>query len=123
MIRWLALFPNPVTGLDEPVAGPDGQPWTWMAPNREYAIRLAKRDLTPAQMRLVAVVSVVDWESRKQERQRPKLLEDGVARQLGFRPRNPARRCLTCGEPVRQTANYCQAHRSLKRRAAYRAAG
>jgi hypothetical protein len=117
-IRWLALFPDPVTGLDQPVRAEDGTALSWVAPNREYAIRLVRRELTPIQAKLVSVVSAVDWAARKHTRQRPKLsFEPG--NKPRFVNRNPDRICQTCGTEVSPSAFYCAEHRSQKRRKQY----
>lgn len=111
-VTWIAVVPDPVTGLDEPIeeAG-TRRPKVWVAPNREYAVRLIRRDLLPNTFRLAAVVSVVDWESRKQTPQRPKLHDVAKPDPLGWHPHesNPRRICMRCGGPTGSGGNakYC----------------
>lgn len=66
-VRWIAILPDPTTGFDTPVIGGDGKPFEWLAPDKRAAAELAKNDLTPNQLRLASIVSVVEFESRTRE--------------------------------------------------------
>lgn len=102
-VRWLALLPDPVTGLDAPVQGSNHEPLTLSAPNREYAIRLFGQQLTRSQMRLVSVVSVVDWQARAAVPQRSKLSREGG--------------CIVCGSgATNRHSRYCAEHRGKQQR-------
>jgi hypothetical protein len=104
-VRWLALLPDPVTGLDKPVEGEDGQPLEWLAPNREMAIRRVRRDLSPAQVRLMSVVSVLDWSARQSSPQRAKLTTEPKNKP---KHTNPACLCKRCrGYTYSPYAEFC----------------
>jgi len=117
-IRWVALLPDPVTGLDQPIKAISGQDMVWIAPDQKAATKQVKAALSLAAYTLCAVVSVVDWEARKQIKQRPKLIHEPYTHR-GFTMRNASQACLTCGVPVNPSALYCAAHRSWKARKRY----
>lgn len=108
-LRWVCLLPDPVTGLDQPVPELSGKPKIWVAPNREYAVRLVRADLMPKAFRLASVVSMLDWESRRSQPQRAKLSHEPVHGHR-FVEKNPERRCIRCGKPTHSTpyALYCR---------------
>jgi hypothetical protein len=70
-IRWLALVPDILTGEPTPVLGANQKPREWLAPDRAAATVLVKRALTPDEFALCRVVSVLDYEARLREPQRP----------------------------------------------------
>lgn len=114
-IRWLALLPDPVTGLDAPVRDADGRPVVIHAPDRDTARGAAKLLLRRAQYRLCGIVALVDWESRTAP-QRAKLLgEEGESRGAA----NPRQRCWRCGgtTPTR-LSRYCNRCRRRRHSAA-----
>lgn len=117
-VMWVALLPDPATGLDAPVERAEGGVHSWPAEDKAAATALVKQSLTPAQFRLASVVSLVDWVTRKAQPQRRKLIQDGFERPR-YTVRNPDMICQTCGVPVSVTAYYCPAHRSWKQRRGY----
>jgi hypothetical protein len=66
-VRWIALLPDPMTGFDTPVLGPNSKRFEWLAADKASARLLAEVDLTPNQFRLASIVSVVEFESRERE--------------------------------------------------------
>lgn len=62
-IRWIALLPDPVIGLDEPVRGDDGKRLEWVAPDKAAATALAQKDLGLGQFRLASIVSLAEFET------------------------------------------------------------
>lgn len=71
-IRWVALLPDPVIGLEQPIARKDGTRYEWTAPDKAAAKELAKLELPPYEFRLCAVVSVGEWEELRREKRQPK---------------------------------------------------
>lgn len=115
-IRWVALLPDPVTGLDAPVRAINGQPMIWTAADLEAARQQVKAVLLPNAFRLCSVVSVVDWTERQHTPQRRKL-----SREPGFdRPRllrNVAQICEFCGgRTATPYARFCPPHRQPRHR-------
>lgn len=107
-IRWLALLPDPVTGLDAPTceAG-SGKSMIWVAPDLAAARVQVKAALFPNQYRLCSVVSVVDWEARQREPQRSKLAHEPKSN------RNQAnQQCVVCRAPTGGAfSRFCNTHR------------
>lgn len=65
-IRWLALLPDPVTGRQFAMAL-KGRRLEWLAPDRQTAIEKAALDLSPSQLRLAEIASVLEYEQRLRE--------------------------------------------------------
>lgn len=94
-VRWVCLLPDPVTGLDSPVRSISGQPHVWVAPNREYAVRLVRETILPKAFHLASVISYVDWLARQETRQRAKLTH--VSSKALSCYHNPNQICHRCG--------------------------
>ncbi len=65
-LRWVALLPDPVTGIDAPVPEVGtGKPHVWVAPNLEMAVRLVRAALRPIAFKLCQVVLEAEWRERR----------------------------------------------------------
>lgn len=107
-IRWVALLPDPVTGLDYPVLDASEKPVIWVAMDKKAAEKQVKAALSQAAYLLCSVISFVDWEARKSERQRAKLSREPG---LMFGGINPKQRCFRCGDPTpTRGSKFCARH-------------
>jgi hypothetical protein len=65
-VRWVALLPDPVTGIDAPVPQMgSGAPMVWTAPNLEMAVRLVRAALKPIAFKLCQVVQESEWRAHR----------------------------------------------------------
>lgn len=116
-VRWVALIPDPVTGLDSPARQIYGGPIIWHAPDVAAARLKVQQDLSPAAYRLCSVVSVVDWESRRRVKQYPKLTREPVSPNNNKARSEPSyRRCWCRALTGSDRASYCARHRKTGRK-------
>ena len=69
-VRWVALLPDPVMGSQLPVVDSAGKPREWLAPDKVTARTLVSQTLTQPEFWVCDVVSVLEWEARKNDAKR-----------------------------------------------------
>ena len=110
-LLWLALLPDPVTGLDQPMRGVDGCE-SWLAPDREAARQRILPLLSPRARRLVAITSALEYAARRRSGVKPMATYDPAGEGRKRSPgRNPGMRCWCGARTPSPHANYCHRHR------------
>jgi hypothetical protein len=96
-VLWLAVVPDPCTGLDQPIMDQSGHRLEWQAADRASAEKLIRPNLAPRERHIAGIVSALDWESRRRQKQHAMLTAEPKD---GRSATNRGERCHRCSAPT-----------------------